>query len=93
MRITCPVCGQRSIAEFSYEGDATISRPALDASTEEWCAAIYDRENPRGAHAEYWQHAFGCRSWLKVERDTLTHKISGVSLLARHAIGKGKARS
>ncbi len=85
MRITCPVCGERSVAEFSYEGDATVGHPALDASTEEWSTAVYDRKNPRGPHVEYWQHAQGCRSWLKVERDTLTHRISGVTLLGRFA--------
>jgi len=24
---------------------------------------------------ELWQHIFGCRQWIKVERDTLTHEI------------------
>jgi sarcosine oxidase subunit delta len=88
MRIICPVCGERSLSEFSYEGDASVAMPALDASTEDWCAAVYDRENPRGPHAEYWQHAQGCRSWLIVERDTLTHKIENVTLVGPHA---GKA--
>lgn len=83
MRITCPACGERSVAEFAYGGDATAPRPTLDASAEDWCVAVYDRENPRGPHAEYWQHAQGCRSWLKVERDTLTHAILGVTLLGR----------
>jgi len=88
MRITCPVCGERSVAEFSYGGDATVERPALDASAEAWKAAVYDRQNPRGAHSEFWQHASGCRSWLRVERDTLTHKIGLVELVGRHT---GKA--
>ncbi|MEJ8573226.1 sarcosine oxidase subunit delta [Microbaculum marinum] len=91
MHIVCPFCGERSVAEFSYEGDATVERPALDASTEDWCAAVYDRVNPRGPHAEYWQHSFGCRAWLRVERDTLTHRISGVRLAGRHAGTAGPA--
>lgn len=90
MRITCPVCGERSAAEFSYGGDATVEMPALDASTESWNAAVYDRENPRGAHAEFWQHAQGCRCWLKVERNTMTHQISEVTLVGK-AAGKGKS--
>jgi methylglutamate dehydrogenase subunit B len=81
MRITCPNCGERSVSEFAYEGDATVAHPPLDASAEAWCAAVYDRENPRGAHLEYWQHAFGCRSWLVVERDTATHKVGATRLV------------
>lgn len=90
MRITCPVCGERSVAEFSYGGDATIERPALDAAAEDWCKAVYDRENPRGPHLEFWQHALGCRCWLKVERDTLTHQIGAVSLVGRSGGKDGK---
>jgi sarcosine oxidase subunit delta len=26
---------------------------------------------------EYWHHSGGCRSWLVVERNTLTHEIFG----------------
>ena len=29
----------------------------------------------RGKHLELWQHISGCRQWIKVERDTLTHEI------------------
>ncbi len=88
MRIACPNCGERDVAEFAYGGDATVARPALDAPAPEWQAAIYDRDNPRGPHAEYWQHAQGCRAWLRVERDTATHRISAVSLVGRWA-GQG----
>ena len=27
---------------------------------------------------EYWYHGGGCRSWLKVARNTLTHEITSV---------------
>ncbi len=74
--IPCPFCGDRDHSEFSYGGDATVKYPALDASAEDWYNAVYLRKNPRGAHTEYWHHVGGCRSWLVVERDTLTHEIS-----------------
>ncbi|MEM1164476.1 MAG: sarcosine oxidase subunit delta, partial [Pseudomonadota bacterium] len=32
IRIRCPFCGLRDHSEFSYEGDATVAYPALDAS-------------------------------------------------------------
>ena len=78
LRIPCPFCGPRDHSEFSYEGDATIEYPALDASEEEWFEAVYLRENPRGPHSERWHHTQGCRAFLIVERDTVTHEITGV---------------
>ena len=82
MLIPCPVCGLRDHSEFSYEGDATVQRPAPDsADTAAWAAFVYDRANPMGRHREFWQHVHGCRMFLDVERDTLTHAISGAVLV------------
>ena len=33
------------------------------------------RDNPRGAHVEWWQHNYGCRRWIAVQRNTLTHDV------------------
>ena len=52
--------------------------PELDANTEEWVQAIFFRENIYGRQIETWHHSSGCRMWLKVERDTLTHEIKSV---------------
>ena len=78
LRITCPFCGARDHSEFAYEGDATVKYPDLAAGEAEWFEAVYLRENPRGPHLEYWQHVQGCRAYLIVERDTLTHEIKSV---------------
>ncbi len=78
MRITCPFCGTRDHSEFTYCGDATIAYPDLAAPLEAWVEAVYVRANPRGTHRERWHHSDGCRLWLIVERDTVTHEISGV---------------
>jgi methylglutamate dehydrogenase subunit B len=80
LRIPCPFCGVRDHAEFTYEGDATVAYPALDGSEEAWFAAVFLRENPRGAHREYWRHLHGCGAFLLVERDTVTHAIGEVRL-------------
>jgi sarcosine oxidase subunit delta len=80
LRIPCPFCGVRDHSEFSYEGDATVVYPALDAPEEQWFAAAFLRENPRGAHREYWRHLGGCGAFLVVERDTQTHAIGEVRL-------------
>lgn len=80
MRIRCPYCGERDNGEFSYFGDATLTRPdgmETDASTMH--DYVYLRDNPAGEHRELWYHAAGCRTWLVVTRDTRTHKISDVS--------------
>ncbi len=78
LRIKCPWCGLRNEDEFSYGGDATVTRPADDASPDDWYDYVYTRDNPAGRHTEYWHHAGGCRAWLKVERDTVSHEIFSV---------------
>ncbi|MGG5819966.1 sarcosine oxidase subunit delta [Falsiroseomonas sp. HW251] len=77
-RIACPHCGLRDEAEFCYRGDATLARPAPDAGIDAFVAYVYDRDNPRGWHLEWWHHVQGCRRVLKVRRDTLTHEIAWV---------------
>ena len=78
IRINCPFCGERDHSEFGYGGDGSILYPALDAPAEEWVEAIYQRENIRGVQTESWQHVNGCRQWLLIERDTMTHEIHSV---------------
>jgi methylglutamate dehydrogenase subunit B len=85
MRITCPHCGPRDLAEFYYWGDASRTVPELGSSDEAaWLAHVYDRPNPHGRHKEHWQHLGGCRAFLLVERDTATHEIFSV-IFARNA--------
>lgn len=80
IRIDCPFCGLRDFSEFTYEGDATVEYPALDAAQEDWFEAVFLRENPRGPHREYWRHLGGCGSFVEVVRDTTTHEITSVKL-------------
>ena len=76
LRIACPHCGTRDHVEFSYGGDATVKRPTADAPIGRGLARlVYLRDNPRGVHDELWQHTQGCRAWIVVHRDTLTHEI------------------
>ncbi|NIA67409.1 sarcosine oxidase subunit delta [Pelagibius litoralis] len=81
MLIPCPHCGPRDVGEFTYGGDATKERPDPgSAAAADWCDYVFQRENPRGPHLEYWHHAQGCRLWLKVRRDTATHRIEGAEI-------------
>ncbi len=63
--------------EFTYGGDAINKRPDDSPSTSqaEWVDYVYQRDNPIGPHLEYWHHVNGCRQWVKVRRDTLTHEV------------------
>ncbi|MEW5422091.1 sarcosine oxidase subunit delta [Amorphus sp. 3PC139-8] len=87
MRIPCPVCGLRSVSEFTYEGDATVLRPPLEADGDTWFATVYERRNPRGPHAELWHHTQGCRCFVEVERDTATHAILSARLVTPTGAG------
>ena len=78
IRIPCPFCGTRDHSEFSYGGDGSIVYPALDAPIADWHEAVFQRQNICGVQTETWQHVNGCRMWLLVERDTLTHEIHSV---------------
>ena len=79
MRINCPHCGLRDVAEFSYTGDANRVRPE-PASTDmhAWNDYVFNRVNTRGRHREFWQHNHGCRAHLIVERDVVSHEIFSV---------------
>ena len=81
--ISCPHCGARPKEEFAIGGDASLVRPAPQADAAAWFDYVYLRDNPRGRHSEYWHHAAGCRRWLVVERDTVTHAVHSVRDAAR----------
>lgn len=81
MLIPCPCCGPRNQVEFTYGGDATLTRPASDAPQALWFDYVYVRDNPCGPHAELWLHSAGCRRWFKLRRDVATHAIVGSAWL------------
>ena len=88
--ISCPHCGTRPKEEFSIKGDATRMRPSPQAPAEVWHKFVFIRDNPKGRHREFWHHVLGCRRWLVVERDTLTHEVYGVTD-AQQALKAGEA--
>ena len=82
MRLPCPHCGERDISEFVYRGDATVKRPdplAPDAARL-FHEYVHLRANPAGWHHDLWYHEGGCRSWIVVDRNTLTHEVRGAEL-------------
>ncbi|MCA1493098.1 sarcosine oxidase subunit delta [Sinorhizobium alkalisoli] len=73
--VPCPNCGRRPKEEFTIKG-AALKRPAAGADASEWFDYVYLRDNPRGAYEEYWHHTSGCRRWLILTRDTVTHEVA-----------------
>ena len=90
LSIPCPYCGARDEHEFTYGGEAHISRPenAWTISDDEWADYVFMRQNPKGAHYERWYHGHGCGRWFNALRDTVTHAI-----VATYKIGDPKPPS
>jgi sarcosine oxidase subunit delta len=73
--IDCPHCGPRAQIEFAYERPLDGIVP-LDASPDAAMRTLYHgRANPRGVDEELWRHAFGCRQFLVMQRDRVSHAI------------------
>lgn len=79
--IDCPHCGRRTSDEFYIRGDASKQRPGVigDETLDQWHDYVNIRDNVRGRTAEHWHHTGGCRQWLVVERDTLSHEVYAVT--------------
>lgn len=77
LQIKCPWCGHRAEREFTYGGDASVTRPTdpQNSSDQAWLDYLYFRDNPNGKHLEYWHHSSGCRRWFKAVRDTHTNEF------------------
>ena len=86
MRITCPICGERDMREFTYRG-AALPTPSLEADVDTWVDHVHLRANPAGVLRELWQHTMGCGAWLVVTRNTITHEILDVVLAEEAGIG------
>jgi sarcosine oxidase subunit delta len=82
--IACPHCGPRALAEFTFERPVESIIP-LDATPQAAMDRLYTRDNPRGPSRELWRHAYGCRAWLTLTRDTSTHAITDVALIEARA--------
>jgi heterotetrameric sarcosine oxidase delta subunit len=81
MRLPCPLCGERDLREFYYQGAAvSLTRPDPDAGADAWADYVHLRENLPGDLEEMWHHAQGCGAWLVVTRNTATHVVKGAKL-------------
>jgi sarcosine oxidase, subunit delta len=92
MQIDCLFCGRRDEAEFTYGGEAHISRPTLEASDTQWAEYLYFRDNTKGVHAERWCHTRGCGQWFHALRNTATHEFLACYGLSDPRPQQGAAR-
>jgi len=95
MRIVCPHCGPRDVREFTYLGDATVTRPdpSREDSLEKYFEYVFVRNNPAGSHKEHWYHGVGCQQWLVVVRNTRTHKVLNVRAVAPMLVENSNSNS
>ncbi len=83
MRLTCPLCGSRDRREFYYYGaEDFLHRPGPETEPDAWDTYLHLRDNPAGVVRDLWYHEQGCAQWLIVTRNTVTHEISSVELVA-----------
>ena len=59
----------RSTSTSSVASGGPRRRPSTDADARDF-DEVWIFDNPDGHTTERWFHAFGCRRWLTVRRDT-----------------------
>jgi sarcosine oxidase subunit delta len=79
MLIPCPLCGPRALNEFAFERPLETVAPLSDPP-EALMQRLYTRTNPRGPSLELWRHLHGCRAFLALDRNSLTHEIMDARL-------------
>ena len=77
----CPHCGTRPLEEFLY-GEVPVVPDSITDPDARDLDRGFMHENPEGPVTERWFHAFGCRRWLTVRRDTRTDTV-----LSPHSTG------
>ena len=74
IRLDCPNCGERPLEEFLY-GEILRVPDSVTAPDARDVDRAFMHDNVEGVTTERWFHAFGCRRWMDVKRDTRTEKI------------------
>ncbi|HET7727305.1 MAG TPA: sarcosine oxidase subunit delta [Candidatus Limnocylindrales bacterium] len=73
--LTCRRCGRRPLDEFVFGGERREVPPGITDPDEHDFDEVWVFENPDGPTTERWFHAFGCRRWLTVRRDTSVDRV------------------
>lgn len=75
LQIPCPHCGPRPVHEFVYGEIPVVPASITDADLRDLDRAFM-RTNPEGLQIEAWFHTYGCRRWVRIQRDTRTDSIT-----------------
>ncbi|MBZ5602737.1 MAG: sarcosine oxidase subunit delta [Acidobacteriia bacterium] len=67
--IDCPHCGRRPVEEFFY-GEVASENESIAGADARNLDRVFMLDNPEGIATERWFHAYGCRRWLTLRRDT-----------------------
>ena len=83
LEIECPYCGKRAETEFTWGGEANVTRPRLGNPTTDqaWADYLFFRDNKKGEVRERWRHVHGCRQWFILVRSTTDHTIIETSAI------------
>lgn len=73
LQIPCPHCGSREFSEFSFGGEV---RELASPDSQRDFDRVYLHANAAGPQVERWFHAYGCRRWFTITRDTVENRIS-----------------
>lgn len=75
-RVCCPVCGERDVSEFHYQGER---HPPVDdgerLDPQAWARYLFVWDNAAGRAEEWWCHARGCGEWFVMERDARDNHV------------------
>ena len=74
IRLTCPNCGARSVEEWVH-GEIFDVPPHIDDPDQRELDRSFMHNNPEGPVREAWFHAYGCRRWLAITRDTTSDEV------------------
>ncbi|HEY8168650.1 MAG TPA: sarcosine oxidase subunit delta [Candidatus Limnocylindrales bacterium] len=77
--LDCPRCGPRPLDEYVFGGERRSVAPHIDDPDDRDFDEVWLIDNPDGPTTERWFHAFGCRRWLTVRRDTSIDLVLEVS--------------
>lgn len=75
IRLNCPNCGPRNVAEFRYGGEVQARPEPQESDPQRWTSYLYLRRNPLGELREWWYHRAGCGRWFIAERHTKLHQV------------------
>jgi heterotetrameric sarcosine oxidase delta subunit len=81
-RIPCPHCGPRNLTEFRSVGEVHSRPDPATTTPDEWRGYLYGQRNRADWTTETWYHRAGCRTFLTVERHTVTNDIRSSAVQA-----------